>query len=67
MSISALLESGRKEDGEWCLMQPLSMTEVDLNTSFCDHFVSLQVFLCAETVKPESEGSYLEPVSQGVT
>ena len=43
------------------------MIEVDLNKSFWDLFVSLQVILCAETVKPESEGSYLEPVSQGVT
>ena len=43
------------------------MTGVDLNTFFWDRFVSLQVILCAETVKPESEGSYLEPVSQGVT
>ena len=67
MPFFALLESGRKEDGEWCLMQPQCMIEVDLNTSFWDRFMSLQVFLCAETVKPESEGSYLEPVSQGVT
>ena len=67
MPISAILESGRKEDGEWCLIQPECMIEVDLKTFFWDRFVSLQVFLCAETVKPESEGSYLEPVSQGVT
>ena len=43
------------------------MIEVDLNTSFWDRFVSLEVFLSVETVKPESEGSNLEPVSQGVT